>query len=134
MVTGVCRAHATRGGSGTVRARPAMGGGFNVLQGSAARAAAVANTSALLGVDGLFALQEQEDARERDARGRQRLRAMLDGLRRLQAGLLTGAPDRDALRAMAALTVGPAPADPALGALLQAASVRARVELARLEL
>jgi hypothetical protein len=35
---------------------------------------------------------------------------------------------------MAALTVGPAPADPALGALLQAASVRARVELARLEL
>jgi hypothetical protein len=75
MVTGVCRAQATRGGSGTVRARPAMGGGFNVLQGSAARAAAVANTSALLGVDGLFALQEQEDARERDTRGRQRLQA-----------------------------------------------------------
>ena len=99
---------------------------------SAARtpAGAVA-PSALLG---LLAVQEAEGAAVRDRDARKRGKLMLDELARLQRALLGGRLDPENLRALAALAGDPAvAADPAIAAVVRAAALRARVELARLE-
>jgi hypothetical protein len=58
---------------------------------------------------------------------------MLEELAGFQADLLRGRADPDRLRRLAGLAEGEAPADSRLAEALAAISLRAKVELARLE-
>ncbi|MDT8266848.1 flagellar assembly protein FliX, partial [Roseomonas sp. DSM 102946] len=59
--------------------------------------------------------------------------AMLEELAGFQADLLRGRADPDRLRRLAGLSEGEMPPDPHLAEALAAISLRAKVELARLE-
>jgi hypothetical protein len=82
----------------------------------------------------LLALQETVATSERDARSRRRAEGMLEELTALQLGLLAGRMPRGRLEALAALAAEPeVAADPRLAAIAAEISVRAAVELARLD-
>jgi hypothetical protein len=113
----------------------AAGGTFRLPEeGSAESAEGASGTSevAALGL-GLLSLQaEADEGQGRNARARKRAERMLEELRQLQAEMLRpGGPDAERLARLAALAEGEKAADPALQEILDAISVRARVESAR---
>ena len=108
--------------SGTARA------GFRLEEDAPAPVPAAAP----VGVAGLHALQGGMSAAERDDAAARRGRALLAELDGLQRSLLAGRVAESALRRLAALAEGEAGADPALREAVEALSLRARVELARL--
>jgi hypothetical protein len=127
-VKGVSGSAAGRG------ARVARGrGGFSLGASAADAPAAVQGAAPAQGI-GLLTLQEATPGAERDAPARRRAEAALLSLRDLQLGLLAGTVDPARLRALAASPAGSEADDPALGAVLAAVRLRARVELARLGL
>ncbi|MCF3946691.1 flagellar assembly protein FliX [Acidiphilium sp. AL] len=83
------------------------------------------------GLTGLIALQDDESPSRRDRAAQRGARQALDALGELQAALLGGSQStamaalNDAVERMAE------PADPALGAIIGAIRLRARIELAR---
>lgn len=103
--------------------------GFRLEDDAPARVAAAAAPG---GIAGLHALQDGVSAAERDAAAARRGGALLAGLDTLQRGLLAGRVADSALRRLAALAEGEAGADPALRETVEALSLRAKVELARL--
>jgi hypothetical protein len=108
-------------------------GGFSVPAGGAAPAGAeAAGGAAEVSLAGLLALQEAADEPVRDRQARRRGHDLLAELAALQRELLAGPPDLDRLERLAALAREvPDAADPRLRAVVQAISLRARVELAR---
>jgi hypothetical protein len=94
--------------------------------------APVAAAAAVGAVAGLHALQGEVSAAERDAAAARRGTALLGELDTLQRGLLDGRVADSALRRLAALTEGEVGADPGLRETVEALTLRARVELARL--
>lgn len=102
---------------------------------------AAAETRESAAVDGvsiaasLIALQETIEAGERDREARGRADAMLDELAALQHAMLGGVISPARLASLASLSDQPGlAADPRLAELVAAVSLRARVELARLEM
>jgi len=83
----------------------------------------------------LIALQETILAGERDREARERADRMLEELTALQHALLRGRLSPERLAELAALTDRPGlAADPALAELVAAVRLRAKVELARIEM
>lgn len=83
----------------------------------------------------LIALQETIEAGERDREAKGRADAMLDELAALQRAMLGGAISPARLAALASLSdQSGLAADPRLADLVAAVSLRAKVELARLEM
>jgi hypothetical protein len=82
---------------------------------------------------GMLALQEQESIAFRNQASRKQSGKLLDALSRLQAGLLgpAMAPEQELIGLIEALPAAP---DPALAAIAAAIRLRARVELAKLEM
>lgn len=117
----------------------ATGAKFRLPADSAAGEASEAREAA--GAEGvtiaasLIALQETIAAAERDRNAREQASAMLDELSELQRAILGGrlSPERVAALATLADRQGLA-ADPRLAELAAAVSLRAKVELARLEM
>lgn len=107
------------GGAGPLGAASTEGGG------AAAPAAAVGFS--------LLAAQESggRGGEGRDAAARRRAASILDELDGLQAELLGGRTDRDRLARLAALAEGEEGTDSGLRDVVRAASLRARIELAR---
>ncbi len=82
----------------------------------------------------LIALQETIVASERDREARERAETMLDELAALQRAMLGGRVSEESLASLAALADQPGiAADPHLADVVAAVSLRAKVELARLE-
>lgn len=124
---------------GVGRRRPAEAGGtaFALPETSAAppevEDIGSATAPALIGA--MLALQEAEPAGARDRIARKHGETILGALRALQIGLLDGDAEPDTLRRLARLAEAlPEAADPKLAALVSAVALRARVELARVEL
>lgn len=109
------------------------GGGFAEQLGSEPTAAA-AKPAPACAVGGLFALQEVEDATAERRKAVARGGRILDRLRELQHGLLSGTLDRSALADLAAQAKAARSetADPGLEQLLDEIELRAAVELAKL--
>lgn len=133
MMDGVRRAAGAAYGRPAARAATARGGAtFSLPRAEAEETGAVAATGA---AGGLLVLQAAAEDAARDAAARRRGRDILDELGALQRDLL--APGQGAaegrLRRLAALAEGDAGADPGLREIVQALSLRARVqaELAR---
>jgi hypothetical protein len=103
--------------------------GFRLEGGAPARVPAAA---ALGAITGLHALQGEVSPAERDAAAARRGSALLTELDALQRGLLEGRVADSALRRLSALTEGETGADPGLRETVEALTLRARVELARL--
>lgn len=95
--------------------------------GEAAAAAPVAQAGSLL------AIQPGLSDAERDAAAARRGQALLAALDALQRGLTAGRLAPSALRRLAALSEGECGADPRLRDILEGLSLRARVEIARLD-
>lgn len=110
-------------------ARPGKGGSFR-LPDPAQQAEGASAAQEVLPL-GLMALQEAEDATTRNRRGAARARDMLRDLSSLQAGLLSGETDPEALHRLALLAEGEAPPDPVLADALAGIGLRARIEIAR---
>ena len=114
--------------------RRSSGAGFSLpSQGATteARTASVASAGAL---DGLLALQAEEDTQERRRRQARRGHDLLDGLDRLKAALLAGRVpmgELERLRVMLAARAG-ASGDPQLDEVLAHIELRLAVELAKL--
>ncbi len=120
--TNVPGARSTRGASGGFR----VGGNAD----EAREANAGTGVSAATAI-GLLAVQESAPAGERNARAFRRGQDMLKELKALQVELLEGRADPARLQALARLTQGEKPADPALAEAVEAIALRARLELAR---
>ncbi|MFL1461374.1 flagellar assembly protein FliX [Roseococcus sp. DSY-14] len=114
------------GPAGVARARRA--GGFHLPADAAAAAGGVAGTA---GVGALFAMQEALTPRERDDAAQRRGQALLEEMEALRRDLLRGAMPAARLSRLAVLAEGEAGADPALREVVEALSLRARVELER---
>lgn len=88
----------------------------------------------LIGMESMLVLQGLDEAPERNRRARKRGIAMLAALTDLQRSLLMEDDPALALRSLSELAAdGASAADPALGAILRAVELRARVEVARRE-
>ena len=98
------------------------------------KASAPAPSAPLATVDALLALQGEEGAGERRRRGLRRGHALLDGLDRLKAALLSGRVPVADLRALAARLAEARglSGDPGLDDILAQVDLRAQVELAKL--
>lgn len=118
----------------TAGARRNSGAGFSLPTQSAgedAKTAAVATAGSL---DGLLALQAEEDTQDRRRRQARRGNDLLDGLDRLKAALLAGRVplgDLDRLKSMLAARAS-ASGDPQLDEVLAHIELRLAVELAKL--
>lgn len=120
---------------GGPRRAAGRGGGFRLAEGGEAHATAAADGAVPVLAAGLLAIQEGgERDGERDRRAARRGEAMLEELAGFQADLLRGRATPERLRRLAGLSEGEAPADSRLAEALEAISLRAKVELARLEL
>ncbi|MHB0696194.1 flagellar assembly protein FliX, partial [Roseomonas mucosa] len=132
MIQRVTETRSTPAALGPRRAT-GRGGGFRLAEGGEAQAAAAEGALPVLAA-GLLAIQEGgEQDGERDRRAARRGTAMLEELAGFQADLLRGRADPDRLRRLAGLSEGEMPPDPHLAEALAAISLRAKVELARLE-
>lgn len=109
-------------------------GGFSVSEpGTAARAASTNAAGAAIGLDGLMALQAEDNPLERRRRGLNKGKAMLDALDSLKLAMLEGRGGANAAQALAAASRNPEPTgDSGLDSTLGEISVRAAVELAKL--
>lgn len=101
-----------------------------------ARAAALTGASPLAAVDTILALQGLPDTLEHNQRGVKHGDEMLSLLDEIRHGLLAGTISRGLLNRLASATTEHRKsfADPKLGAILDEIDLRARVELAKLEL
>ncbi len=79
----------------------------------------------------MFGLQDDWSPAEADAAAQRRAQAVLGELGALQLALLDGGVSVARLSRLALLAEGEAGADPALREIMQAISLRARVELTR---
>jgi hypothetical protein len=123
------RVAAISGGAVPAR-RGGRAGGFAPLAGT--DGTAMAPAAVAVAPAGLLALQEAVAVRPDPERARRRASAALDELRGLQLEMLSGAVDPDRLARLAALADGAGSgAEPALEAVLQEVSLRARLEIAR---
>ncbi|WP_291295536.1 flagellar assembly protein FliX [Elioraea sp.] len=118
---------------------PGAQGRFRVpTDGSASAASETRESAAADGVSiaaSLIALQETIEAGERDREARGRADAMLEQLAALQHAMLGGAISPARLASLASLSDQPRlAADPHLAELVAAVSLRAKIELARLEM
>ncbi len=112
--------------------RTAAGGNFVLPDSAEPEAAGVAGAANIGALDGMLALQEMQGDSVGDRLARRRGHSILKMLTRLQMAQLGGAADEDTLQTLAELAEGIPPADdPQLAAVLQAVTLRARVELAR---
>jgi hypothetical protein len=85
-----------------------------------------------IGAAALLSLQQDEVGEAQDREARRHGHSLLAALAAVQRALLADAPGAEALDALAGLAAAaPAAADPRLRAVLDAISLRARVELAR---
>jgi hypothetical protein len=85
-----------------------------------------------IGMDSMLALQAVDEGAERDRKARKRATAVVKALTGLQRTLLTEEDPAVALRTLNELaTADPSADDPALGAILRAIVLRARLEVAR---
>jgi len=85
-----------------------------------------------LGLENMLALQEVDDATDRDRGARKRGTAMIAALTELQRVMLADQNPISALHALNELAAGDAGAnDPRLGAILRAIILRSRIEIAR---
>lgn len=114
-------------------------GRFRVpTEGGAGAASETRESAAADGVSiasSLIALQETIEAGERDREAKGRADAILDELSALQRGMLGGFISPARLASLASLADQPGlAADPRLADLVAAVSLRARIELARLEM
>ena len=113
-------------------------GRFRLPSDASAAAAETRDSRAAEGVTiapSLLALQETMLAAERDREARARADRMLEELGHLQQAMLSGRLSADRLGQLAALAEQPGlAADPRLAEIVGAVSLRAKVELARLEL
>ncbi len=137
MVEGVRTGSAIGGVVPAREAARGAGGGFVVDSGvrPLSRNAGLSG-AALIGMDSMLALQAVDEAQERDRRARKKGTAMLAALSDLQRALTASEDPGQALRLLRDLTTEPGDgaADPVLGAILRAVTLRARVEIARREL
>ncbi|UPG71113.1 flagellar assembly protein FliX [Roseomonas gilardii subsp. gilardii] len=118
---------------GGPRRATGRGTAFRLGEGDEAHAAAADGALPVL-APGLLAIQEDgERDGDRDRRAARRGAAMLEELVGFQADLLRGRADPERLRRLAGLSEGEMPSDPRLAEALAAISLRAKVELARLE-
>jgi hypothetical protein len=116
-----------RDGMKTVEPGFAVDDGAEVLTQQARLSSVVA-----LGLENMLALQEVDDATDRDRGARKRGTAMIAALTDLQRVMLTGQDPTSALRALNELAAGDSGADdPRLGAILRAIVLRSRIEIAR---
>jgi hypothetical protein len=117
-------------------AKRTSGAGFadNLRTEEAEAKAPVSGTTALSGIDALFALQEVPDSTAERSRGLMRADQMLDRLEDLKIGLLLGSVGRDKLADLARLAREGSDrvSDPKLREVLQDIELRAQVELAKL--
>lgn len=105
------------------------------LTGAASEAREAASAEGVTIAASLIALQETIAAGERDREARERAEGMLDELAALQHAMLGGRISPDRLAALAQLADQPGvAADPRLADVVAAVSLRAKVELARLEM
>lgn len=115
--------------------RPAQGSGARfTLDSSRPEAARMAGVSGTMPMDGLVALQANEDATERKRRQVKRGHDLLDGLDKLKAALLSGqVPTRQLLMLKAQLdSRRETTDDPRLEELIGHVELRVAVELAKL--
>lgn len=108
--------------------------GFTVPESTAAPAdaEALAGAAPLAALGSMLAFQEAETERAQNRAARRRGEAILEELARLQRALLGSTGGTAALERLAGLAhAPPSAADPALTGILEALSLRARVELAR---
>ncbi|WP_158639032.1 flagellar assembly protein FliX [Elioraea rosea] len=104
------------------------------LAGAASEAREAASAEGVTIAASLIALQETIAGGERDREARQRAESMLDELAGLQRAMLGGRISPERLAALAQLADEPGvAADPRLADVVAAVSLRAKVELARLE-
>ncbi|WP_424812747.1 flagellar assembly protein FliX [Roseococcus sp. YIM B11640] len=120
-------------GSPAGGARRAAGAtGFRLPTGQGEGRAESAGAAEAAGLSGaLLGLQSGWTDAERDDAARRRGNAALEELSALQLALLSGRADPARLRRLAQLAEGEAGADPSLREVLQAISLRARIELMR---
>lgn len=112
--------------------RRAGPGGFSLPSSGGAEAPEAMMTAAVTTPAGMLGAEAAWTPAERDAAAGRRGGAVLRELAALQLALLGGGLDRACLSRLAILAEGEAGADPALREILEAISLRARVELARL--
>lgn len=125
------RGYGAIGRGAPARRAGTAGTGFTLPEAERApEAAAAGSVSATLG---LIGLQQDVTDGERDAAAGRRGRAVLEELEGLQLALLAGRIDPGRLARLAELVEGESGADPALRAILRGISLRARIELARLQ-
>ncbi len=110
------------------QARRAGPGGFTLPEAAAQEAAA---TAAIPAFQGMLGLQEDWSPADSDAAAQRRGLAVLRELEALQLALLDGEIRPERLSRLALLAEGEAGADPALREIIEAISLRARVELLR---
>lgn len=120
--------------SSTTRGRPATGAAFRLPGREAtttAQGAAVSHAGAL---DGLLAVQAEEDGQERRRRQAKRGFDLLDGLDKLKAALLAGRIQISELERLKAMLAARREAtdDPRLDDVLAHIELRTAVELAKL--
>jgi hypothetical protein len=124
------------GAAATSASRPgqASGSRFALPEGGNATAKSVATVGAPMSLDGLVALQAQEDGTERRRRHLRRGHDLLGGLDRLKAALLAGrVPLADLARLQGELAQRrEASDDPGLEDVLAHIELRVAVELAKL--
>jgi hypothetical protein len=120
-----------------VRAPGAAAGGFAPEMAQQPRTAAPASgAAAISSVDALIALQEVPEAITGRAKAARRGRDMLDALDEVRDGLLTGAISRATLQRLLTLVSVDREdfVDPNLASVLDEIELRAKVELAKLNL
>ncbi len=127
------RAAVQRTTTSTARAAQGSGARFT-LEGSRPEAARMGGVAGAMPMDGLLALQANEDATERKRRQVKRGHDLLDGLDKLKAALLSGAvPTRQLMLLKAQLeSRREATDDPGLEELIGHVELRVAVELAKL--
>jgi hypothetical protein len=118
----------SQGPGAAARPRRAGPAGFALPEGAPQEAAA---PSAATAAQALLAFQEEWSPAEADAAAQRRAQAVLGELGALQLALLGPGADPARLSRLALLAEGEAGADPVLREIMQAISLRARVELAR---
>ncbi len=112
--------------------RAPEGGRFVLPDSAEPEAAGVAGAATVGALDGMLALQEMQGDSVGDRLARRRGHSILKILTRLQMAQLGGPAGADTLQTLAELAEGiPQADDPELAAVLEAVTLRARVELAR---
>lgn len=118
----------------TTGARRSTGAGFSLPTASAGTEARTAGVASAGSLDGLLALQAEEDTQERRRRQALRGHDLLDGLDRLKAALLAGRVPLGELERLKTLLAARAATsgDPQLDEVLGHIELRLAVELAKL--